>query len=144
MNLPVNIDRAIAVDFLINLSWGVDGSQVNTIIFRTTDGCAYTNRLTTGVNVRDWLQSVYVNAVDWNRTFQVFSSVSPESSHSGWPGRIDKYRVALPPEFATRTLASIVLIDEGITGNDNPTYCRSIGASRVFVAGVTVTSLRIP
>jgi hypothetical protein len=138
MNLPVNIPNATAVDTLINLSWGY-GGQPPTLAFICADGFTYTQELVPGDDVRDWLEGAYINTANDTNTIQVYSA--PAVNYSGHTGRIDKQHIQLPAAFASRTLTSIVLTDAGVTGNDDVGYSQSVHAQRVFIYGVTVTSL---
>ncbi len=138
MNLPVNIPNATAVDTLINLSWGY-GGQHPMLTFNCSDGFSYTQGLVPGEDVRDWLEGAYINTANNTNTIQVYSALAV--NYAGQTGRIDKQHIELPAAFASRTLTSIVLTDTGVTGNDDVSYSQSVHAQRVFIYGVTVTSL---
>jgi hypothetical protein len=139
MNLPVNIPNATAVDMLINLSWGYYGGHYPTLTFNCSDGFSCTQELVPGADVRDWLESDFVNTANNTNTIQVYSALA--LNFPGRTGRIDKQHIELPAAFARRTLTSIVLTDNGVTGNDDASYSQSVHAQRVFIYGVTVTSL---
>ncbi|HTQ40770.1 MAG TPA: hypothetical protein VMJ32_17240 [Pirellulales bacterium] len=138
MVLPVNIYGATAVDTLINTSQGVAEATTVSLTFVCSDGTTHTSRLKEGEDIRDWYDGEYVNAINEKSTVRVFDGVA---AAEGAPhGRIDMQTVALPKEFASRTLAYIILIDTGVTGNGDVQYSKSVLAQRAFINGVTVST----
>ena len=138
MNLPVNLFGAVAMDTLINTTWGYTNLQTVALSFYCSDGFSCTNTLTEGQDIRDWLQSDYVNVFSSTNTVQVYSALPLISPSRLW-GRIDKQHITLPPALASRTITNIVLTDTGTTGNGDSNYGLSIHAQRAFIYGLTAT-----
>jgi hypothetical protein len=140
MVLPVNISGATAVDTLINNTCGAPGATYVSLSFVCSDGTTHTVTLKEGTDIRDWFEGLIVNKINNTTTVQVLTGTNQKVYAKTDHGRIDKQHIALPGEFANRTLAYIILTDNGITGTDDMSYCKRIGAQRSFICGVTVTT----
>jgi hypothetical protein len=111
MTAGVNVYGVTNVYSLIN-TW--EGQPPPTayawLVFTGSAGTVYTNFLVGGVNMRDYSGGPWENVVTSPTTFNVFDCLD---DNWGNPGRLDMQEIALPAAFATQTLVSIQLVDEG-------------------------------
>ena len=107
----VNIYGATSVYSLINTWEGQPGPNAYAwFVFTGAGGAIYTNYLIGGVDIRDYNGATWENNINGTTTINVFEC---PSDNWGSPGRLDMQRIKLPPEFATQTLVSIQLVDNG-------------------------------
>jgi hypothetical protein len=111
MTANVNVYGVTNVFSLIN-TW--EGQPPPTayawFVFTGSAGTVYTNFLVGGVNIRDYNGGPWENVVTSSNTFNVFDCLD---DNWGNPGRLDMQEIALPSAFATQTLLSIQLVDNG-------------------------------
>ena len=111
MAADVNVYGVTTVYSLIN-TW--DGQPPPTayawLVFTGSAGAVYTNFLVGGVNIRDYNGGPWENIVTSPETFNIFDCLD---DNWGNPGRLDMQEIALPPTFASQTLESIQLVDNG-------------------------------
>ena len=131
MVLPVKIEGATAIDTLINTSWGAQDSMTVSVTCICTDGMTFKKLLKAGTDIRDWNEGPFVNKI--NGTTAV-NTLSDAKRH------VDKQHIDLPEDFATRTLAYIIVTDSGVTGNEDVPQSKEMQAQRAFVTGITVTT----
>ncbi len=142
MVLPMSVYGATAVDTLINLGWGVLGSDKLTATFIGTGGANYSVNLITGTDVRSWLDTPFCcNTINGTTTIEVWQGIGSQYPS---PARIDKQRIALPPIFATETLTQFILVDNGVTGDVTNTIYDNSEAQRALLYGVTVVTVPEP
>lgn len=124
ITIPVGVSGVTAVDTLLNTYWGVSGASVSSLVFTGSSGASYTDNLVGSDDIRNWCCTQTINGTS---TINVFSVGA--SGVNGAPGFLDMQHIALPVTFATQTLVSIELIDNG-----------GYGESRDILDGITVQS----
>jgi hypothetical protein len=111
LTAAVNVYAVTNVYSLIN-TW--DGQPPPTpyawFVFTGSEGTVYTNFLVGGVNIRDYNGGPWENIVTSSNTINVFDCLE---DNWGNPGRLDMQEIALPAAFATQSLVSIELVDNG-------------------------------
>lgn len=127
----VNVYGVTHVFSLVNTWDGQPGPNAYAwFVFTGSGGAIYTNYLVGGVNICDYNLGPWENGISSGTTINVFSCLS---DNWGNPGRLDMQQIALPPEFATQTLVSIALVDNG-----GPSF------QRVVLDGLTVQAGSLP
>jgi hypothetical protein len=122
LTIPVGVAGVTSVYTLLNTMWGQPGPQTYlSITFTGTGGATSTQALAGGVNVRDYNQDGYQNAVNNTTSVQVWSN--------GQGQRLDRQEFILPASFASQVLTSVTITDSG-----NETF------SRAVFAGLTVST----
>jgi hypothetical protein len=94
---------------LIN-TWDGHTNTYAWFVFTGSAGTVYTNYLYGGVDIRDYNGAYWENNINGTTTVNVFDC---PVDNWGTPGRLDVQQIALPPDFATQTLATIQLVDNG-------------------------------
>ena len=121
----VNVYGVTNVFSLINTWCGQPGpNSYAWFVFTGSAGTIYTNYLVGGVDICDYNLGPWENNINSSTTINVFSCLS---DNWGNPGRLDMQQITLPPAFATQTLVSIALVDNG-----GPNF------QRVVLDGLTV------
>jgi hypothetical protein len=121
----VNVYGVTSVYSLINTWCGQPGPNAYAwFVFTGSGGAIYTNYLVGRVDIRDYNGANYENNINGTTTINVFGCLS---DNWGLPGRLDMQQIALPPQFATQTLVSVQLVDNG-----GPSF------QRVVLDGLTV------
>jgi hypothetical protein len=119
--INVNVHGATNVYTLINTWIGQPGPDSYAwLTFIGSGGATYTKYLVGNVDIRDYNGAAFTDSINGTTTTNVFSSGNQ---------RLDMQNVALPPAFATQTLTTIELVDDG-----------GPGLQRTILDGVTVTS----
>jgi autotransporter passenger strand-loop-strand repeat protein len=114
ITIPVGIYGVTAVYTLINTYWELLGPNSDaSLIFTGSAGATYTVHLIGGSDIRNWLASGDAT-INGTSTVNVFTE-SSNGFNSG-TGNLDMQKIVLPSEFATQTLTSIQLVDDGATG----------------------------
>lgn len=120
LTVPTNIAGATTVYSLINTFWGQGGpNSYASITFNATGGLSHTVSLVGNVDVRDYNQWVWTNTINGTTTQEVFNNNNGQ--------RMDMQTFTLPAAFASQTLTSIVIDDNG-----------GSNFQRVFLMGLTV------
>jgi formylglycine-generating enzyme len=128
LTIDVNVNGVTNVWTLINTWGGQPGPTAYAWLVCTgSGGATYTKNLVGGVDIRDYNAGSFQNDINGTTTVNVFAC--PDDNW-GVPGRLDMQSIALPSEFASQTLVSIQLVDNG-----------DAGFQRVILDGVTVSSL---
>ncbi len=134
---PVNITNSVnvygvtKVYSLINTWCGQPGPTAYAwFVFTGSAGTIFTNALVGGTDIRDYNGATWENNINGTTTINVFDCLS---DNWGSPGRLDMQQIALPPEFATQSLVSIQLVDNG-----GPSF------QRVVLDGLTVQAAALP
>jgi len=131
ITMNVNDFGATDVYTLINTWHGQGGpSYFAWITFTGSAGAVYTKDLVGSVDIRDFNNFTNTNSINGTTTTNVYST---PSDGEGLPGRLDMQDILLPAAFATQTLTSIQLVDNG-----GPNFQRTI------LDGVTVASVPEP
>ena len=131
ITLPVNVLGATEVYSLINTWCGQPGPTAYAwLVFTGSGGATYTKNLVGGLDICDYNLGPWENDITSINTINVFACAS---DNWGNPGRLDMQQIALPPAFATQTLVSIQLVDNG-----GPNF------QRVVLDGLTVQANRVP
>jgi len=106
ITIDVNQEGVTDVYTLINTSWGKDGLDAAAkLIFEASDATTWEYELVGNENLRDAsVTSVYTNQLDTFQANQVFTNGTIH---------LDMQRVALPTEWASKTLATVTLEDSG-------------------------------
>jgi hypothetical protein len=117
---------------LINTWEGKPGpSAYASLVFTGSAGATYTKYLVGGVDIRDYNGSFWENNINGTTTVNVFGC---NNDNWGENGRLDMQIIALPEAFATQTLTTVQLVDDG-----DPSFQRTV------LDGVTVeTSSPVP
>jgi hypothetical protein len=127
----VNVYAVTNVYSLINTWEGQPGPTAYAwFVFTGSAGTVYTNYLVGGENIRDYDGANWENLISAATTTNVFDCLS---DNWGTPGRLDMQQITLPAAFATQTLVSIQLVDNG-----------GPGFQRVVLDGLTVQSAQPP
>ncbi|MBW3623260.1 MAG: Ig-like domain-containing protein [Armatimonadetes bacterium] len=123
LDVPVNLSGVTEVHTLINTGWGKPGPEsYASLEFFGSNGAYFKKDLVGNQDIRDWSQWSFTNGINGTSTFGVLY----RGSH-----RVDKQRVALPPEFIGQRLERIRLTDNGAEN-----------FQRAFMAGLTVGRFR--
>jgi VCBS repeat-containing protein len=126
ITIPVGIFGVTAVDTLINTYWALPGpNSVASLVFTGSAGATYTLHLFGGSDIRGWNGTG--GPINGISTVNVFSE---PSGFTGNIGVLDMQSIVLPPEFATQTLTTIQLVDDGASF-----------IQRTILDGVTVESV---
>jgi hypothetical protein len=121
ITMNVNIPDATNVYTLINTWMGQPGPNYYAwLTFMGSDGATYTEDLVGNVDIRDYNNYVFTDSINGTTTTDVFNSGNQ---------RLDMQNIALPSAFATQTLTTIELVDNG-----GPNFQRTV------LDGVTVAS----
>lgn len=124
LTVPVSIAGATVGYTLINNFWGTPNQSFQSVTFNATGGLSTTFVLTGDVDVRDYLQNIYSNAINNTTTVQVFTEGAR---------RLDRQTFTLPGSFASQTLTSVVFTDSGADG-----------VSRLTLTGLAIGSVPEP
>jgi hypothetical protein len=125
----VNIYGATTAYSLVNTWCGQPGPNAYAwLVFTGSGGASYTKSLVGGSDICDYNHGPWENSINGTTTINVFSCLS---DNWGNPGRLDMQQIPLPPDFATQTLVSIALVDNG-----GPSF------QRVVLDGLTVETTR--
>lgn len=95
---------------LINTAWGQPGPNSYAYLeFTGSGGAVYVENLVGNVDIRDWNPFIFTNSINNTTTINVFT----ETNIYGTIGRLDMQDITLPTLFASQTLTSIELVDNG-------------------------------
>jgi hypothetical protein len=131
MTVPVSEYGVSDVYTLINTVQGQPGpTSYAWLIFTGSGGATYTDYLVGGIDIRDYNNDDWENNIDGTTTVNVFSC--PDDNW-GISGRLDMQHIVLPAAFASQTLSTIQLVDNG-----GPNFQRAV------LDGVTVESIPEP
>jgi len=134
--MNVNVYGATGVHTLINTWCGEPGPNCYAwLVFIGSDGAEYTKNLIGNVDIRDYNDDGFTNYINGATTTNVFWI--PVNGYSGRPGRLDEQSIALPSAFATQTLTTILLFDNGDSFG-------SVNIPHVILDGVTVSAIPEP
>jgi hypothetical protein len=114
ITIPVNVAKVKTVYTLMNTEWGSTQSGLITVTFTGSGGATWTVDLTGGVNVRDYNNGNYTNTC----LCQLPGGVGQSGAINAWtngssPQRLDEQLYELPASFASQTLESITITDNG-------------------------------
>ncbi len=110
ITMNTNIYGATNVYTLINTAWGQPGpNSYAYLVFTGSGGASYIKNLVGDVDIRDWNNDRWTNSINGTTTTNVFS----ETNIYGNQGRLDMQDITLPAAFASQTLTSIELVDNG-------------------------------
>ena len=116
---------------LINTWEGQSGpTSYAWFVFAGSGGAVYTNYLVGGVDICDYNLGPWENSLTSSNTINVFNCLM---DNWGNPGRLDMQQMALPAAFATQTLTSVQLVDNG-----GPSL------QRVILDGLTLQGAAVP
>jgi len=118
---PDTFGSTTAYTLLNTMFVGAPGSLLK-FTFIGSAGAIYTYFMTTGVDYRDYNQSI-VNTISGNTT-NAWNNMLPGST--SWQ-RLDMQTIQLPSEFRTQFLTDVILTDDG-----------AIGIQRSIWAGLTI------
>jgi hypothetical protein len=129
ITINVNTYGVTNVYTLINTIWGEDGGPYAALIFTGSGGETYTKYLYSDVDMRDYnlYNTVNINGTTTTNVFSVYPDIFYRQ------GALDMQDITLPAAFATDTLATIQLVDNG-----------NLNVQRVILDGVTVESVPEP
>jgi hypothetical protein len=131
ITMNVNVYGVTNVYTLINTFCGQGGpNSYASLTFTGSGGATYTKALVGDDDIRDYNESGWTNSINGIMTVNVFSVAQDVW---GGPGRLDMQNIALPSAFASQTLTTIQLVDNG----DN-------FFQRVILDGVTVAAVPEP
>jgi hypothetical protein len=133
ITMNVNIYGVTSVYTLINTLWGKAGpTSYASLTFTGSGGATYTMNLVGNVDIRDYQAWTWTNSINGTTTTKVFG-IPDDGSAQHVPARLDMQSIALPSAFATQTLTTIQLVDNG-----RPNF------QRVVLDGVTVSAVPEP
>jgi hypothetical protein len=129
ITIPVNIANVKTVYTLMNTDWGSTAKGLLAITFTGTNGATWTYDPIGNVNVRDYNNGSYTNAIGCALPNgpETTATVSGFKNNKGQ--RLDVQIYQLPATFAGQTLVSITITD---TGNQ--------GVQRAILAALTVST----
>jgi hypothetical protein len=131
LTVPVGKFGITDVYTLINTDWGQPGpTSYAWLVFTGSGGASYTDSLIGGVDIRDWENLGWTNTINGTTTVNVYNIAT---DGDGNPGRLDMQHITLPAEFATQTLVSVKLVDNG-----------AANFQRATLDGITVESVPEP
>ena len=111
--INTNVYGATNVYTLINTWYGMFGpTSYAWLNFTGSDGAYYTKYLVGNVDIRGYetIDDEGPSSINGTTTINVFNC---PSDNFGRPGRLDMQNIALPSAFATQTLTTIELVDNG-------------------------------
>jgi len=124
LTIPVGVSGTTSAFTLLNTYQGQAGPNAYLYItFTGSDGATATQPLVGGVNVRDYNNDGFQNAIDNTSTIQVWTN--------GIGQRLDRQEYILPAAFASQVLTSVTITDTG-----------SYDGSRGIFSGLTVSTCR--
>ncbi|MBN2133831.1 MAG: PEP-CTERM sorting domain-containing protein [Sedimentisphaerales bacterium] len=107
LSIDVGVYGVTDVYTLINTHAGASGpDSYASLVFTGSGGATYTKHLVGNEDIRDYYPNIYTNLINGTTTTQVFWSAYNDE-------RLDMQHIVLPFEFATQTLTTIVLVDDG-------------------------------
>lgn len=113
ITIPVNVAKVKTVYTLMNTEWGSTQTGLITVTFTGSGGATWTADLTGGVNVRDYNNGNYTDTC----ICQLPAGVGQTGAINAWTNtssqRLDEQIYELPAAFATQTLESITITDNG-------------------------------
>jgi hypothetical protein len=126
ITVEANVYGARHVFTLINCWHGQRGPRCYAwLTFRGSAGASYTKKLVGDIDIRDYNEGGHANRINNTTTTMVYSAQPLYKT----PKRLDMQDITLPPEFATQTLTTITLVDNG-----RPSFQRTV------LGGITVES----
>jgi hypothetical protein len=135
VTIPVNVKNVKTVYTLMNTFWGITQSGLLSVTFTGTNGATWTYNLTGGTDLRDYNQNgSTTNTISCQlpglpkKTTGAIGTVGAWNNGQGQ--RLDMQIFALPKSFATQTLTSVTITDNG-----------NAGLQRAFIAAMTVSTL---
>jgi hypothetical protein len=146
ITVEANVYGARHVFTLINCWHGQRGPRCYAwLTFRGSAGASYTKKLVGDIDIRDYNEGDYTNRIN-NTTTTMVCSAQPVYKT---PKRLDVQDITLPPEFATQTLTTITLVDNGrpsfqrtVLGGITVESAPAIAAEKEFVAILLVNDFR--
>ncbi len=111
VTVSVGVASVTSAYFILNSIWGVAGNTSDpttsraSITFTGSGGATYTKALYGNIDIRDYNSGSYTNSINNTTTQNVWSA---DGVH-----RLDMVRVDLPAAFASQTLTSVTLTDNG-------------------------------
>ncbi len=129
ITMDVNVYGITNVYTLINTWWGQAGPNCYAwLTFTGSSGATYTKDLVGNVDIRDYNNGLNANSINGTTTTCEYW-VPLDGFGNGAPARLDVQDIVLPSDFATQSLTSIQLVDNG-----GPLF------QRVVLDGVTVST----
>jgi hypothetical protein len=123
LTIPVGVYGVSDVYTLINTYWELLGpNSAASLIFNGSAGTTYTVDLVGNSDIRGWLLPAQVNGTSTTNVYHESSN-----GFTTGAGALDMQKIVLPSAFATQTLTTIELVDDGATG-----------IQRTILDGVTV------
>ena len=110
MTMSVNDYGVTDVYTLINTIWGAVRTSYAWLIFTGSGGARPTQIILLVALTCDNNNDGWTNTINGTTTVNVFNCAE---DRPGLPGRLDMQHIVLPAEFATQTLSSIQLVDNG-------------------------------
>jgi hypothetical protein len=131
ITMNVNVYGVTNVYTLINTFAGQPGpNSYASLIFTGAGGASYTKSLIGNIDIRDYNHGGgWTDFINGTTTTNVFRDTDIYDN----PGVLDMQNIALPSAFASQTLTTIELVDNG-----------GLGIQRVILDGVTVASSPTP
>ena len=120
ITIPVGVYGVTSAFTLIDTMWSQPGPQAYvSVTFNGNNGATFTQPLVGGVNIRDYNNDGGQNNINNTSTVQAWTNNAGQ--------RLDRQEYILPSEFATQTLTSVTITDNG-----------GQNFSRAIFAGLTV------
>jgi hypothetical protein len=130
VTIPVNVAKVKTVYTLMNTIWGSTESGLLSVTFTGSEGATWTFDPIGGVNVRDYNNGNYTDTCICQLPGGAGQSATINAWVNGDGQRLDEQIYELPAAFATQTLESITITDNG-----------NEGLQRSFLAAVTVSTV---
>jgi len=133
VTIPVNVKNIKTVYTLMNTQWGSTQSGLLSITFTGTGKATWTYNLVGGTDIRDYCNDGTTNSIDCGLPNTITKTAGSAGTvgafNSGEGQRLDMQIFELPKSFASKTLVSITITDNGAPG-----------LQRSFLAALTVST----
>ena len=129
VTIPVNVAGVKTVYTLMNTDWGSTAAGLLSVTFTGSGGTTWTASLRGNINVRDYNNNVYTDAIDCGLPNGLGNTTTVAAFNNGKGQRLDMQIYELPASFAGKTLQSITITDGGAQG-----------VQRSFLAALTVST----
>jgi hypothetical protein len=113
VTIPVNIKDVKTVYTLMNTEWGSTAKGLLAVTFTGTNGATWTYDPVGNVNIRDYNNDGYTNAISCALPTGPGTAATVSGFKNGKGQRLDMQIYELPATFAGQTLVSVTVTDTG-------------------------------
>lgn len=129
ITIPVNVANVRTVYTLINTFWGSTQSGLLSLTFQGSNGATFTYSPVGNTDVRDYNNGQFTMAIDCGLPNAAGKSATVSAFNNGKGQHLDMQIIELPTSFASQTLVSITVTDNGAPN-----------VQRSFLAAVSVST----